>query len=126
MSKQSTEYANAYAALKPYGFTHAELAQLHRWEKTLTRLSENQCNGWPAWVNGQLVYDWDEDQSAKELAQAERIEKRVTRLVESHPGVTVDFQGDPRGGAIRLHLPADADGHKQYNSWDGESWVIDW
>lgn len=126
MSKHSTEYANAYATLKPYGFTHADLAQLHRWEATLTRLSENQCNGWYSPLKG--YYDWDAEQSDRELAQAERIEKRVTRLVEDgrHPGVTVDFQGDPRGGAIRLLLPADAEGHRVYNSWDGESWVIDW
>ncbi len=49
MSKRNQEYANTYAALKPYGFTHADLDTLHRAEKTLTRLSENECNGWPTW-----------------------------------------------------------------------------
>lgn len=120
------EYANTYTVLKPLGFTHDDLAQLHRWEKTLTRLSENQCNGWPVLHNdGRIYHDWDEAQSAKELAQAERIEARVTRFVEAR-GLTVTFNGDPRGCAIKLLLPADENGRRVHNSWDGESWVIDW
>ena len=128
MARSHIEYARAYEALKPYGFTHDDLASLHRWEATLTRLSENQCNGWPTWRNGHLEYGWSQEANDREQKQAERIERRVTRLVEDgrHPGVTVSFQGDPRGGAIRLLLPADDAGHRVHNSWDGESWVIDW
>ncbi len=121
-------YSETYQVLKPLGFTHADIATLHRAETTLTRLNENECNGWPTWRNGQMVYDWNEAQYKKEAAQAERIAQRIARLVADTSGgrVTVEFGGDPRGCAIHLHLPADADGHKVYNSWDGESWVLDW
>lgn len=125
MSKKSQEYANTYATLKPYGFTHADLDTLHRAETSLTRLSENECNGWPTWHNGRIVYDWNEAEAAKDKAKADRIEARITRLVERH-GLTVTFGGDPRGCAIRILLPADETGYRAHNSWDGESWVIDW
>jgi hypothetical protein len=125
MNTAKIEYGNAYAVLRPLGFTHADLAQLHRWESTLNRLNENECNGWPTWYNGRMILGWNQEQADKEQAMAERIQARVTRFVESR-GLTVNFNGDPRGCAIRLLLPADENGHRVHNSWDGESWVIDW
>jgi hypothetical protein len=75
MSK-SPEYANAYAALKPLGFTHADLATLHRYESTLNRLNEEQCNGWPTWYNGRMIYDWNETKAAANTRQQDRVQDR--------------------------------------------------
>jgi hypothetical protein len=126
MSKKSIEYANTYEVLKPHGFTHADLDTLHRAESTLNRLNEEECNGWPVMHNdGRVYYDWDQKRADANKVKSDRIEARVTRLVESH-GLTVSFGGDPRGCAIRILLPADENGRRRYNSWDGESWVIDW
>lgn len=114
------EYNTTRDLLSEFGFTDYDLDMLHRWESGLHSLDEKLCNGFQ-----DRRGDWDE----KATEQAERrvgsIEHKVTALVESH-GLTVEFNGDPRGGAIRLHIPPDAEGHRRYNSWDGETWGIYW
>lgn len=123
--QQRQAYTATYEALKPLGFTHADLATLHRYEATLQRLNEEACNGWPTWYNGRIIYDWNEKEAEENQRKQDRVQARVTRLVESH-GITAKFGGDPRGCAIRLLLPADENGRRRSNSWDGETWVIDW
>ena len=48
------------------------------------------------------------------------LEKRVTATCK-RLGITCHFNGDPRGYAVRLHLPKE-----QYNTWGGkeEGWGI--
>ena len=118
--EQLREYNYSRDVLGPLGFTDADLDTLHRWEARLHTISEQQCNGFQDWRG-----NWDQAASDAADKREESIERKVTALVESK-GLTVSFNGDPRGGAIRLHLPADADGHKRYNSWDGETWGIFW
>jgi len=118
--EQLHEYNRSRDILSKYGITDQELDQLHRWESNLHTIAERQCNGYQDWKG-----NWDQKAADKDEAKEQRVMDRVTALVESH-GLTVEFNGDPRGGAIRLILPADENGHKQTNSWDGETWGIYW
>ena len=82
-----------------------DLDWLHRQETTLHRLAEDACN-----------YGLSPSQEKKEA----RIENKVTDLLSLY-GITVKFNGDPRGGAIRMLLPDHSS-----NGWDGETWGIYW
>jgi len=82
-----------------------DLDWLHRQETTLHRLSEYSCNCGLS--------------PAQERKEA-NIENKVTALLEMY-GITVRFNGDPRGGAIRMILPDHTS-----NGWDGETWGICW
>lgn len=82
--------------------------RLHRLETTLSRLAEDECN-YP-------VYD-----SAKQ----ERIEKLAERLIRETLGCDCYTQRDPRGYCIRMYL-VDDEGHKWFNTWDGETAGLAW
>ncbi len=116
---QLTEYNRTREVLGEYGFTDEDLDMLHRWEANLHTIAERHCNGYQDWRG-----NWDQKAADKDERKEERIMARVTALCESR-GVTVTFNGDPRGGAIRLLLPAE-NGRKRSNSWDGETWGIYW
>ena len=110
MTKQEREeYARSRVVLEEYGLTSSDLDRLHRYETALHRISERQCS---------------EEMSEAETARVERreaaAEKAVQKIAEAH-GLTVRFNGDPRGGAIRLVLPSG-----KSNNWDGETWGIFW
>ena len=118
--RQLHDYMRSRDVPSRYGFADAELDSLHRWEANLHTISERQCNGYQ-----DRRGDWDQQAADKDERKEEGITARVTALIESK-GSAVDFQGDPRGCAIRIKLPADENGRRESNSWDGESWVIDW
>ena len=99
---------------------------IHRAETTLHRISENQCNGHPKrkveWRDGkQFIYD------VENVEWRERDEKTEAKLetkikgIAKELGFKVDFNGDPRGSAIRFILPSG-----KSNNWDGESWGVYW
>jgi hypothetical protein len=79
---------------------------LHRWNATLNRLNENECN-----------YGLTPAEERKEERTKERATKYAAEL-----GLTLDFNSDPRGSAIRIMTPKT----KQYNSWGGaeNGWYI--
>ena len=81
------------------------LFKLHRYETILHRLAEDAC---------------ERELTASEIRREENTEDQVNALA-ALLGFTVEFKSDPRGCAIRFILPS-----KIYNSWDGESWVLDW
>ena len=116
MTKQQRhEYHRSVTALTPYGFTRDDLDTLHRAETTLHRLDEELCNGYRDWLG-----NWDQRATEKTEAKIDRIERQIMALCAAYD-VPVDFNADPRGGAIRLHLPA-----HESNSWTRESWGIYW
>lgn len=82
---------------------------LHRNDTTLNRINDTRCE----------VPMSDKETAAMEKKEA-AAERRVTALVEEL-GFKVVFNGDPRGGAVRIILP---DGSS--NTWDGETWGMDW
>ena len=102
------------------------LNSLHRYETTLHRINENDCNGHPKMVteyrDGKTyryeVEDqkWMEKDAKKELS----IQKKVVDLLKPY-NIEVRFNGDPRGGSIRMLLPDHTS-----NGWDGETWGIYW
>jgi len=85
------------------------LNKLHRYETSLHTIAEIWCQ---------------ENISDSEIKRIEKretsIENKVKEIAE-HLGFKVKFQNDPRGMSIRFILPSG-----YYNSWDGETWVIDW
>jgi hypothetical protein len=102
------------------------LDKLHRYETTLHRISENQCNGHPRMIteirDGKMYRYQVEDQKwvERDAKKEEVIEKKVVDLLQQY-NIEVRFNGDPRGGAIRMLLPDHTS-----NNWDNESWGIYW
>jgi len=102
------------------------LDKLHRSEVTLHRINENECNGHPKTVieyrNGKMYQysveneKWRDQDLKKELS----IQNKVRTLLEPYH-IEVRFNGDPRGGAIRMLLPDHTS-----NGWDNETWGIYW
>lgn len=104
----------------------ALLDKLHRYETTLHRLSELECNGWPRqkieYREGKM-YSYpieDEDLRRKSEKKEANTVGKVKKIIEEL-NIKVEFNGDPRGGAIRLRLPKG-----EYNSMDGETYGIYW
>lgn len=80
------------------------LRKLHRYETTLHRLAEKECN---------------EGLTKEDREKEEKTEKSV-KLMAVRLRFKVQFNGDPRGGAIRFTLPS-----KRSNNWGGD-WSINW
>lgn len=102
------------------------LNKLHRYEVTLSRINENDCNGHPKTVikfrdGKKYEYSIENVEWAKrDEKKEESIKKKVIALLEPL-GIKVRFNGDPRGGSIRMILPDNTS-----NGWDGETWGIYW
>jgi hypothetical protein len=97
---------------------------LHRQEATLHRIAENHCNGHPRQVterrDGKVYQYGVEDQEW--LARDEKTEARIQNQVRARLAdykIPVTFQGDPRGGAIRMKLGWS-------NNLGGEDLTIGW
>jgi len=101
----------------PYTYTHVQqdVKWLHRQETTLHRIAENQCNGYFSAAGVHMKF-----QEAADLKKQERIEGRVRDLLALYH-VPVRFEGDPRGGTIRMIF-----GDRISNNWGGEDWGIYW
>ena len=81
--------------------------KLHRYETTLHRIAEIQCS-----------VEMSEEVEARIAKKEENTEKKIKAIAQKL-GFEVDFNGDPRGGAIRFRLP-----DRSSNNWDGETWGI--
>ncbi len=104
----------------------ALLNSLHRYEVTLHRISENECNG-----HGRLKTEYrdgkmyqyeveDVEWTARDEKKEKSIQSKVIELLKPYK-IEVQFNGDPRGGSIRMLLPDHSS-----NGWDGETWGIYW
>jgi hypothetical protein len=102
------------------------LDKLHRYEKTLSRINENDCNGHPInkveYRDGKMYHYHIEDQDwvERDAKKEESIKNKVIVLCKQYD-IEVKFNGDPRGGAIRMLLP-----DRTSNNWDQESWGVYW
>jgi len=102
------------------------LAKLHRYETTLQRINENDCNGHPRmkteYRDGKMYRFEVEDEklAARDAKKEKSIREKVIALLKPY-NIDVQFNGDPRGGAIRMLLPDHTS-----NGWDGETWGIYW
>jgi hypothetical protein len=109
-----------------YEGTAALLNALHRYETTLQRINENDCNGHPRmkteYRDGKMYRFEVEDEAwaARDAKKEASIQNKVHALLDPL-GIKVQFNGDPRGGAIRMMLP-----DQTSNNWDGETWGIYW
>ena len=88
-----------------YSQVRNDVDWLHRQETTLHRLAETACN---------------RELTQAEARKVERIESRVRDLLALYH-VPVRFEGDPRGGTIRMTF-----GDRISNNWGGEDWGIYW
>lgn len=82
---------------------------LHRYETSLHRIGEIQCS-----------VEMSEKEEKRLSDKEARIEKRVRDIADLLK-FKVQFNGDPRGGAIRFILPSG-----RSNGWDQETWGIYW
>jgi hypothetical protein len=104
----------------------ALLNSLHRYEVTLHRINENDCNGHSQMVTEQRegkTYRYevvDEEWTKRDAKKEITIRKKVIALLKPYK-IEVRFNGDPRGGAIRMLLPDHSS-----NGWDQETWGIYW
>lgn len=73
-------------------------------EKTLHRFYEIAC---------------ERELSLKELQRQEGVEGKI-ELLAAGIGFSVRFNSDPRGLPVKFTLPSG-----KHNSWDGETWVLD-
>jgi hypothetical protein len=78
---------------------------------TLHKLSEIECNGSFDWMQrGETLSD---DQWEWVAQRRETLEARIRNLVDSLPHtedgpITVRFNGDPRGAAVKLSAPGES------------------
>ena len=102
------------------------LDKLHRYETTLHRINENDCNGHPRmkteYRDGKFYQYEVEDLkwAERDAKKEESIQKKVIALLKPF-NIEVQFNGDPRGGSIRMLLPDHTS-----NGWDNETWGIYW
>ena len=105
----------------------ADLDTLHRYETTLHRIAENECNGWPRETverRDGKTYRYsvtDAAWQARDERKETTIQGKVRELAGKY-GLSVRFGGDPRGGSIRLIIP---DGRSNGFVNDG-TWGIYW
>ena len=127
--KQLGDYSEIeykFCTLFPEMPVRTVLDKLHRYETTLSRINENDCNGHPRmqteYRDGKTYQFAVEDQKWKELDEKKEksIHGKVIELLKPY-NIAVQFNGDPRGGAIRMKLPDNTS-----NNWDGETWGIYW
>jgi AraC-like DNA-binding protein len=112
MNKQSKEnYAATFnrfiedSKVKNPGEMSDILNDLHRYESSLKRLNTAVC---------------ERELTENDEKKTEMIERKVKEIAEQL-GFNFYINDDPRGYAIRFYLPS-----KHYNSWDGETWGINW
>jgi hypothetical protein len=120
-TKEREKFVSALAQAlpdKPYHVVAHSARLLMRHAHTHQRLSEESCNGHPAQgsptmdarVIGKLQEKWD----ARIERQETQIERRITEIC-AELGIKPDFQGDPRGYTVKVHLPTGV-----YNTWGGQ------
>jgi hypothetical protein len=134
--KQQNDYSDTYnrfaeesayfSSLPGWDERTALLKKLHRYETTLNRINENDCNGHPRTVtetkDGKTYrYDVEDTRWEERDRKKENIIQAKVRTIAQQLGFGVFFNGDPRGGAIRFILPSHAS-----NNWDQKSWGIYW
>ena len=102
------EYANAHGKILDILEGAAVADYIHRCETTLSRLACDACN----------CPKYDE-------VKQERTEKRVINYIADKIGCKARTQRDPRGACIRLYIKDDSTS-LFFNSWDGETTVINW
>ena len=85
------------------------LEDLRKYEHLLQSFNERACNGYH-----------DGAAEERDNVRYERICDKV-RAIAQTLNFSVQFNGDPRGGAIRFILPSGAS-----NGWDGKTWGIYW
>jgi hypothetical protein len=110
-NKEHREYARVVGILQgESGLSFEQTAdlveELHRCEKQLNTLYTNMCN---------------RELTERETGRIENIKDNVNDIVKHMKLKDVEFNQDPRGCAIKLKLESG-----RYNSWDGESLVLDW
>lgn len=90
---------------------------LQRNERTLQRINENQCNGYPL-RNGS---GWDADAAKRDEAKAEKIQAASQKLADRY-ALALRFGGDPRGSAIKIATPQTG----QFNGMGGreDGWAV--
>ena len=113
--KQFREMLDTYRHFMREGKTVPEntiindLFELHRIEKKLSTINVRACNGYHS-----------PESEKRDDKQYQKLKSQVEDIVSKY-GFGVRFNGDPRGGAIRILLPNGAS-----NNWGGEDWGIYW
>ena len=109
ITKRGAHFADRLAAYSGHRQDPAIVSKLCRNATAHERLCEAECNGHPAQGNPhidarelqRLQDEWDENTER----EREKVEKRISDLLPIMPGVVrIEFNGDPRGPTVKLHL----------------------
>lgn len=88
------------------------LSNIVRHSITHHKLAEDYCNGPIDHSYDEKQYDQWENTLMK---RSDNLEKRITYLVSSIPGLTCEFQGDPRGYTVKLKFNGSYIGYDYLN-----------
>ena len=91
------------AVLTEHGLSRQHVSELLRLARRLHRLAEAACLG---------------DLTPRQEAQRAGARRRIAEIADAY-GLTVSFQGDPRGHVVRVHLPSG-----RSNRWDNDGWGL--
>lgn len=80
------------------GITANDADKLMSCARQLHRLDEKSCNGFTNWKG-----DWDEEAETRNDAKTEKVETKVRSILKQY-GMTPEFNGDPRGGSVYIHV----------------------
>jgi hypothetical protein len=69
-------------------------------ERKLHRINERQCNGYQ-----NALGNWDQAAADKDDKKEEKLQGKANNVV-NELGLFIEFQGDPRGAAIKLYRSA--------------------
>jgi len=94
-----------------------DTVEFEKIERALRAINTRQCNGYMnerTWKEDEAAKLRDERREAKLRAKAEELAKRI--------GLSIHFNGDPRGAAIKIHTPRTG----AYNSFGGaeDGWCV--
>ena len=97
--------------LTALGFSLDESDTLRRIEKTLNTWGVHECNGTIQRDEDTGKCYWYSDQTGDRLGRTSDREagaiRRLERLLEDHPGIGYQQQGDPRGCCLWIYSKAD-------------------
>jgi hypothetical protein len=102
----------------------SDLITLLKYERALSQINLNESNGWPREITERrdgkkFIYNVpDEEWKARDKKREISIQGKVGDIMLKY-GFGLEFNGDPRGGAIRVILPSGIS-----NSWDGKTWCF--
>jgi hypothetical protein len=109
VTKRGAAFADRLGNYSGHQQDPAVISKLCRHATSHHRLCESECNGHPAAHNPHIdarnLQRLQNNFEAHVRHERESVEKRIANLLPMLPGVAqIEFDGDPRGPTVKLHL----------------------